>query len=736
MAKKPILNVLGTSVPRKEGVEKVTGRAQYIDDIEFPNCWQGITIRSTIPRGRIQSITFSPLLNWAEYCIVQASDILGVKEVALIETDQPFLASDKIEHAAEPILLIAHPTREGLQKAFKGIKITYSESEPELDFEKSKTIFKSYKINKGSIHSVWSLPDVIIVEGTYYTGAQEHLYIETNGVVAEYSDQSGVTVWGSMQCPYYVHKALKSLFALPDEKIRVIQTETGGGFGGKEEYPSLISGHAALLAKKCGHAVRMVYDRSEDMVATTKRHPSRTIHKTAVSKAGKLLGMEIDFLLDGGAYVTLSPVVLSRGTIHAAGPYLCENIKITSQVVKTNTAPHGAFRGFGAPQSLFALERHMDAVAKAVGLSPDEFRRRNFLKANDQTATGQTIRQNLKMNDILEKALELSQWQQKRKLFKKSNQHSIVKKGIGIATFMHGAGFTGSGERTLNSRVAVEATDTGKIRVLTANTEIGQGTNTIFSQIVSDTLGIPYDWVLVAQPDTSNVPNSGPTVASRTCMIVGSLVRDAALDLKSQLVKTGLLKESFTPEAFRSAINTFQQTHGTLRGKATYQQPDHINWDDNLYRGDAYGAFAWAAYVAEVSVDMVTFSVSVDHFVAVQEVGRVVHPVLAEGQIIGGVVQGIGWALYENVVWKEGKMQNASLTNYIIPTTQDVPPIQVHFLEEKYAHGPGGAKGIGELPLDGPAPAILNAIEHAIGISINQIPCLPETILKSLEANS
>ncbi len=727
------------SVLRKEGMAKITGAATYIDDIgcaQFPDLWHGTTVRSRISKGRIREIRFDPTIAWSEFCIVTAKNIPGKNIVALIESDQPYLADTCVNHAEEPIVLIAHPDKHQLERARRGVAIEYEtndyrSSSTTLDFERSNEEIKSFLVNRGDVDSVWSTASVTIVEGEYRTGAQEQLYIEPNGVIAKVSGDD-ITVWGSMQCPYYVHKALKSLFNKSDSQIRVIQTETGGGFGGKEEYPSILAGHAALLAWHSKHPVKMIYDRAEDLVATTKRHPSRTRHKTAVTPNGKLIAMGIDFLLDGGAYATLSAVVLSRGTIHAAGPYACANVRIRSRVVKTNTPPHGAFRGFGAPQSLFALELHMDKVALAVGLSPDEFRRRNFLKQGDATATGQIIRQRLDLDAILNKALTESCWKKKRAQFKKSNNRGTIKKGIGMAAFMHGAGFTGSGEKYLASKVAVEGLEDGRIAVLTANTEIGQGTNTIFSQVVSETLGVDYDSVVVAQPDTGRVPNSGPTVASRTCMIVGKLVENAALDLKRQLVEAKLLPPSGTGAAVTRAISRFRKSRGELKGIAEYVQPAEIQWDDLHYKGDAYGAFAWAVYVAEVSVDTVTYAVSVDEFVAVQEVGRVVHPLLAEGQIVGGVVQGIGWALYENVVWSEGRMANNSLTNYIIPTFADTPPVRVCFLEEPYAGGPGGAKGIGELPLDGPAPAILNAIENALGVPFNRIPLLPEEIMSRM----
>ncbi|HET9713994.1 MAG TPA: molybdopterin cofactor-binding domain-containing protein, partial [Pyrinomonadaceae bacterium] len=489
----------------------------------------------------------------------------------------------------------------------------------------------------------------------------------------------------------------------------------------------------ALLAWKSGKPVKIIYDRAEDMVATTKRHPSRTHHKTAVTKDGKLLAMEIDFAIDGGAYCTLSPVVLSRGTIHAAGPYSCPNVRIHSRAVATNVPPHGAFRGFGAPQSIFALERHMDKVAHAVGLSPEEFRRRNFIHEGQTTATSQVIRERVDMDQLLTRALQLSEYHSKRGQFARDNAahngHFSKKRGIGFATFMHGAGFTGSGEVFLQSVVSAEATAEGKVRVLAASTEIGQGTNTIFSQIAAETLGLDFDSIEIVQPDTGLVPNSGPTVASRTSMVVGKLVESAVMGLKQTLVGSGLLSPEYNESDFKKACAEYLSKFGSLKTSSTYQPPPNVHWDDEKYQGDAYGAYAWAVYVAEVSFDELTYEARVEDFVALQEVGRVLNPVLAAGQIEGGVAQAIGFTLFENVVWKDGRMANNQMTNYIIPTPADIPPIRVYFEENPYAYGPGGAKGIGELPMDGAAPAILNALENATGISFNHVPLMPERLM-------
>jgi CO/xanthine dehydrogenase Mo-binding subunit len=732
---------IGKSVPRREGRAKVTGQARYVDDMALPGMLYGATIRSTVPRGIIRQVEYASAIPWAEFTIVSAADVPGSNRVALLTDDQPYLAEHQVNHPEEPVVLIAHPDRYLLEEARRHVTVHVDPLPAVFTIEEalaareviwgSDNVFKRYTVSKGDVDAAFGQAQTV-VEGEYETGAQEQLYIEPNGMLSVANAADGVTVWGSMQCPYYVHNALKALFALPDEKIRVVQMETGGGFGGKEEYPSIIAGHAALLAWKSGRPVKLLYDRAEDMVATTKRHPSRTRHRTALSRDGRLLAMDIDFVIDGGAYCTLSPVVLSRGTIHAPGPYNCPNVRVRGRAVATNTPPHGAFRGFGAPQSLFALERHMDRAAEAAGQTPAEFRRRNFIHTGDITAVGQTMREPIDMEGLLARAFELSNYHEKRALFSRANGRDRVKRGIGFAAFMHGAGFTGSGEDHLASVVAVEASERGQVRVLSSNTEIGQGTNTIFAQIAADAAGLPLDSIEIVQPDTARVPNSGPTVASRTCMIVGKLVESATQGIRTTLVNSGALSEPYTPAEFQRACAAYIKASGPLRSSARYQPPEGVRWDDERYEGDAYGTYAWAVYVAEVAVDTTTCEVRVDDFVAVQEVGKVINPTLATGQIEGGVAQAIGWALSEEVVWREGRMANAQMTNYIMPTSLDLPPIRVYFEERPYPHGPAGAKGIGELPMDGPAPAIVNAVAHATGVDVRTIPITPEKLMDGL----
>jgi len=737
--------IVGASVPRKEGRDKVTGAARYVDDIRLPGMLYGATVRSKVARGKIKGISFSPEIDWNEYIIATAKDIPGKNCIALILDDQPCLADSVINHPEEPVVLLAHPDKYALAKAAEGVVIETDSLPAIFSMEESErrteiiwgtdNIFMSFLIEKGDMDRVWAEAD-FIVEGEYFTGAQEHLYIENNGMIAVFDPVTGITVWGSLQCPFYVHKALRVLCGLPEEKVRVVQTETGGAFGGKEEYPSMIAGHAAILAMKSGRPVKIVYDRLEDMVATTKRHPSRTRHRTALSKDGRILGGEIDLTIDGGAYATLSSVVLSRATIHAGGPYFWPSVRIRSKAVATDTPPHGAFRGFGAPQSLFAMERHMDRIANVVGLSPGELRRRNFLRPGQTTTTEQVIREPINLSGLLDKSLAHARYEEKKRKFSVENKTSSIRRGMGIAAFLHGAGFTGSGERYLDSVVGIEGTADGSVRVLVSSTEFGQGTNTVLCQVAAETLGIPYECADIAQADTTIVPNSGPTVASRTAMVIGNLVRSAAIGLRQTLQANGTLKESYTPGEFVDACRRHVAEKGVLRSLARYSAPEGIYWDDVKYKGEAYSAYAWAVYVAEVSVDLTTYAAEVEDFVALQEIGKVLHPVLAKGQIIGGVAQAIGFALYEKVLWQDGRMLNGQMTNYIMPASCDLPSIRVIFEEIGNPHGAYGAKGIGELPMDGPAPAILNAVVDALGVPFDSIPLLPEDILEAMTSHS
>ncbi|HEY1585244.1 MAG TPA: xanthine dehydrogenase family protein molybdopterin-binding subunit, partial [Polyangia bacterium] len=681
-----------------------------------------------------------PAFDWSGFTFVDHGDIAapGKNVVAMIAEDQPFLAEERVRHQAEPIALVAHADRARLAEGLAHVRVRYEAEPATLDFESASKVLKEIAIRRGDVDAVFARPGVRVVEGTYRTGAQEQLYIECNGVIAMPGaadpDDGGFTVYGSMQCPYYVVRALCTLTGLPREKVRVVQTTTGGGFGGKEEYPSIIAGHALLLARKAGRAVKMVYERHEDLVATTKRHPSIVRHRTAVAKDGTILAVDIDLRLDGGAYVTLSPVVLSRASIHATGPYRAEAVRIRGRVMMTHTPPNGAFRGFGAPQSQFAAEVHMDRIAAELHIDPIALRKKNLYRTGDITATGQTLKDSVAAHEVLDRALARhalvvrSQKEKKQPHNNGGATRPAGPRGTGVAMFFHGSVFTGGGEVKLASRAGLALTHEG-VRLLVSSTEIGQGTRTMHAQIVAETLGIPYERVETSDPDTARVPDSGPTVASRTCMVVGRILQRAALKLRTQLGKYD------DEKSFRKRARWLLAERGPVEIIEEYQKPGDIAWSDETYEGDAYGAYAWGCNIADVEIDPITYQARCTQFTAAIDIGKAIHPILAEGQIEGGSLQGIGWALYEDVVMRDGKMQNASLTNYIIPTTLDTPPIAVEMIERPYANGPFGAEGVGECPIDGPAAAIVNAISAATGKRLDAIPATPERIMKALASD-
>lgn len=701
------LKFVGKSVLRKEGIDKVTGRAQYIDDVKTPGALYGKTLRSKIACGRIKSISFGGNIPWNEFTIVDARDV-PYNRVMLIESDQPVLCDGVVLHKEEPILLIAHEDAGLVEEALRAITVEYEKEPGVFEIGQGK-VLKQYDIEEGDWQKEFANAEVVF-EGEYRTGAQEHVYIETNGFIAQW-DGDNITVHGSHQCPYYVHKALKYAFKLQDHQVNVVQMTTGGGFGGKEDFPSVVAIHAALLARKARRPVRLIYDRAEDMASSTKRHPSLSRVRTACTKDGVLRAIEFNFYIDGGAYVTLSPVVLSRGILHSFGPYKWPAAKLHAQCYFTNSPPYGAFRGFGAPQSIFAIEAHMTALADHLGMDPAELRRKNFIQRGDMMPTGQIVEETPNMEALMDRALELSDYKRKRGAWKRGSG-----KGIGLSTFMHGTGFTGSGEVYLASRVGIATTRNGGAEVRVSSTEIGQGTETVFAQIAAEALGIDVAKVSFRRPETKVVPNSGPTVASRTCSIVGRLVQRAAEKMKQRLAGAD--------------IGHHYAEHGEAYEEVEYVPRPGLVWDDNTYKGSAYGAFSWSVNVVEVDVDPVTAMPKVHTLTSTVDIGTIINPVLAYGQVEGGIAQAIGWSTCENVVLKEGLMENHHLTNYVIPTAADAAKIVVEFMPNPYSEGAFGAKGVGELPMDGPGPAIVSAINDAINARFTHIPLMPEEMLK------
>jgi CO/xanthine dehydrogenase Mo-binding subunit len=727
---------------RREGPAKLTGVALYTDDLVVPGAWYGTTIRSTDAHARFDALVQDDAFDWSSVVVVTAADIPGDNVVSSIKSDQPILVplGGEIQHHAEPLALVAAPDRATLRAARHAIHATTTPLRAIFDPVDSDHVFASYEIGTGEIEAALAAADLVL-EGEYRVGHQEQLYIENNAMIAVPREDGGVTVTGSLQCPYYVHGALKRGLGISDTQAHVVQAETGGGFGGKEEFPSVIALHAALLALKAQRPVRMIYDRHEDIAATTKRHPAIVRHRTGVTADGRLLAQDIEIVMDGGAYCTLTPVVLSRGAIHAGGPYRCPNVRIRATATRTNTPPNGAFRGFGAPQVEFATETHLNRIAERLHISPLDIRRRNVYQLGDTTPTGQILRESVAGEEVLERAAEAAEFERLRVRTGKERvqrqgsgiipgsplrtERQRLASGIGLALAWHGAGFTGSGEVKLGSVVSLELTADGQIRILTGSTEMGQGTKTIFPQLVADALGVRVDDVDIAPQDTALVPDSGPTVASRTAMVVGGMLIKAAHRLR-ETVETG------SDARFADAYRSHATTHGATRIDERFEPYPGIMFDDETYRGDAYPAFGWAACVARVDVDLDTGEVHVRDVVAVDDIGTVIHPVLAEGQVEGGTLQAVGYATIEEIKLLDGRYLNDRLSTYIIPTALDAPRISTILVEAPFSGVPHGAKGVGELPMDVGAPAVIAAIADATGMWIPDLPASPERILAAI----
>lgn len=715
-----------TAPLRREGPIKLTGEAKYADDLVFPGAWYGATIRSTEPHGRLLGIELGDAFDWKRVVVVTADDIPGENVVSLIDDDQPVLVpiGGEIRHQAEPCVLLAAPDRGTLLEARRHVRLRTEPLPAVFDPLKSDHEFAHYTVACGDAAAAME-GAALVIEGTYRVGHQEQLYIENQAMIAVPREDGGVTVHGSLQCPYYIHKAMKRALDMGDELAVVVQAETGGGFGGKEEYPSILALHASLLALKCRRPVRMIYDRHEDISATTKRHPAVVRYRSGVSDLGELIAQEIEVIMDGGAYCTLTPVVLSRGVLHAGGPYRCDNVRITGRAMATNTPPNGAFRGFGAPQTEFAAEMQVNRIAQALDASPLDLRRRWVYREGDTTPTGQVLRESVGGIEVLEAAAEASAFDrthaQTRAMREGRTDGARLASGIGLALAWHGAGFTGSGEVRLASVASLELTDDGRIRILTASTEMGQGTKTIFPQLVADALGVEYGEVEIAPQDTSIVPDSGPTVASRTAMVVGGLLIRAAEKMRARVEEA----------SGRSFADAYRQA-GPMRIDEQFVPYPGEPFDDRAYTGDAYPAFGWASAVARVDVDLDTGEVHVRECVAADDIGTVIHPVLAEGQVEGGTLQAVGYATIEEMKLVNGRYLNDRLATYLIPTSLDAPRIRTILLEKPFSGAPHGAKGVGELPMDVGAPAVVAAIHDATGAWIHDLPATPERVLAAL----
>ena len=684
--------------------EKMSGRAVYIADMKVEGMQYAGLVRSIKPHARIDKIVL-PAMEDA-YIAIGYKDIPGVNRIKMVNTEQPLLAEETVNYVGEPILIITGPDEKKINEYIRQTQVEYTELKAVLTINEATEIINEYSYKRGDVEKAFSEAAEVFTE-TFESGYQEQAYIETQGAIGLYDGET-VTVYGSMQCPFYVHAAVVNVTGRPTDKVRIVQSTTGGGFGGKEEYPSQLCGYVALAAYITGKPVRIAHKRREDIIASTKRHPSKITISAAIGSTGEITGIRVNTILDAGAYDGVTSVVLQRSIICACGPYTFPNLYVCGRSVVTNRVPTGAFRGFGGPQSHFAIEVYMGHLAAKLGLEPLELKRKYLARQGEATPTGGLFHDPIVMDEMIRRAEEMSKYSQKRKEYQ--NQAGRYRRGIGISLFLHGCAFTGSVERDyIKSVVQLLKHEDGLVEILTSITDMGQGAKTTFSKIASKVLGIPLEQVSYPNPDTSRVPNSGPTVASRSVMVVGRLVEKAAARLKADW-----------KDGERQLI------------EERYVHPDLIPWDLSTFTGDPYATFSWGVNIVELELDTLLATTRLLGVWGVFDVGTPIDETVMQGQMEGGILQAIGYASIEKMESVGGSIRQSSLTDYIIPTSMDTVPFHTAMVDNPYQNGPFGAKGAGELMSVGGAPAYVAAVENAAGIQAHEIPLTPEKILEAM----
>jgi len=737
--------LIGAPVRRSDALDKVRGSARYVDDLAFPGMLHAIVVRSPHPHAGIHGIDGSGAFDAGADVVVTAEDVPSENVVHVIYDDQPALARDTVRYVGEPVAVVAAGSRRVAAAAAERIVVEYeplpfvddaaAALQPEAPLvaapggaEGGGNLFNEMVLDRGDAASAMADADVVI-EAEYETGYQEHAYIEPQGAIAVPEEQGGLAIYASMQCPFYVQAAVARVLGLPMSKIRVIQTMTGGAFGGKEDVPSLVAALASIAAWKARRPVKLVYGRAEDVLTTSKRHPSHVRYRTGAKADGTIVAIDVEIILNAGAYQTLSSAVLWRSLMTVGGPYRVPNARVVAKSVATHTVPNGAFRGFGSPQVIFPHESQMDRVAEALGLDRLEIRRRNLLKVGDETATAHRLPESVGAMETLDRAAELSEWPKHLARVNAFNQtHEERKRGIGVACVIYGVGLGGKAPFLDKAGATMKLEADGSISMAVGTVEMGQGLVTSLTQIASEALGVPCERIHLSPVDTSRVPDSGPTVASRGTMMSGMAILDAAQRLRKRIEDVaGVLEidaseiDARMPEIARGFwMNNLDPA---VEGWA---KTEPVSWDPETGLGDAYPVYAYATHICEVETDCATGESRVVDYVAVHDSGRILNCQLAAGQVEGGAVQGIGFALMEEIPVQDGHLVVNGLTTYRIPTIRDVADeIKVDFVEAAFSAGPFGAKGIGEVPLMASHAATARAVAHALGAEPTSYPLSP-----------
>lgn len=689
---------------RIDALTKVLGSCQFTDDLQLGDFLYGYPVGSTITKGILQSIEFDPSFSWQEYQIVTSKDIPNQNIIPSYKDDEPILVVDQIHYYGQPIVLLGHRNLQKLKEAAKHIIFKYKVD----DQKHQQQNLVEFNLNKGDVSAAFASSDQV-KQAIYSTSAQEHLYLETQSIIAEFSqEKSHLLVTGAMQTPYDLKHCLEVVFQDRIKTFEVTPILTGGGFGGREDYTIQLAIFASLLAFKSHGIVKIVLDRQYDLKYSSKRHPSRTVVKSSISN-GLLTGLDIDMELDGGAFTTTSGPILTRAMLSMGG-YRCPNVRIKGVAKRTNTPPNGAFRGFGGPQAFFAVDTHINAAVSELKLDPQVFNQNNLFAPNDQLISGQTLGLDFGLTDTYKELMILAQFKSLQSTVQQYNQnHQHSKKGIGVSNVYHGIGYAGFQDINGQISVGLKKLADGQIQILTSAVEIGQGIHTVLAQIVSETLDYPLSQITVSKQSSQLVPNSGSTVASRSTQILGKLARAAALKLKTHLNEND--------------YSVYEH----------YQRPGGKSFNYQTLQGHAYEDYSLASFLVVTKINLDTYLPKVEQVYVVLDSGKIINQQLAEGQVHGGVLQGLGYSLFEQMVLGDTGYLSDSLSSYEIPTSYEAPQIKIKFLESEQSRTQFLPKGLGELPLVGVGPAVSNSIRQIFpDHQFNSLPITPEKIYSEL----
>jgi 4-hydroxybenzoyl-CoA reductase subunit alpha len=767
-------SVIGKRLPRVDGRAKATGEAIYTLDIHLPHMLHGKILRSPHPHARILHIDTTRAERLAGVRgVVTAKDISSEKRSAFcygaILPDEYPLAFDRVRFIGDEVAAVAAVDEECAQEALELIRVEYellpSVFDPEEAIKEGAVQLHDHAKKNISWRLYQDLGDVDrglrdadhIQEDRFITQLVSHAPLEPHAAVTQFNSDGRLTVWTSTQRPFFVAWDLACALGIPESKVRVIKPHVGGGFGGKIETSS-VEFSAAFLSRKTGHPVKIVLTRDEEFFATRRRHAFIIHLKTGVKRDGTITARFCRSLLDGGAYNSLGIVTCYLSSIFLHLPYKNPNVRYEAIRVYTNKPPCGAMRGFGSPQMHFAIEVQMDMIAEAIGIDPMELRLRNRLRAGDETSSGLKIK-SCGLRECIQSSARLSGWEEKRKR---------GGKGVGIGMACNGF-LSGPRLRRLPrladayafSSSLIRAHADGNVTLITGSADIGQGSDSVLAQIVAEELGIPYECVAVLSGDTEIAPLDLGTYGSRVTMMAGNATRNAAKDLKKKIfnavaerfevnpgdfeLKNGFIFIEGSPDKnlpFSEAVVLCQQYLGgrPVIGEGFYNPEEEGKLDIQALcergEGNYSPTYSFGAQVAEVEVDRQSGEVRVQKMTVAHDCGKAINPMAVEGQLEGSVAMGLGYSLTEEVKSEDGLMMNPSFLDYKVPLSLDVPPIEIIQVDSHDPVGPFGAKESGEGTASPTAPAIINAIHHATGVWLKELPVTPEKLLKAMEESS